>query len=221
MASKFIVILVVVFVALTTMSRPDTELTVKQILAHMSANTAGLSSYQVPMHIVAHVRKGPISVPVTMDGDRYFKAPDRIALKVRSGIPEVAKAFSNTYASLGSPATWPYTYNITSQAVADVEGHQAYALTAVYKRPSNVDHIVLDVDATTFDPIRAEWFYHNGATVVMHMQMDVVGGKYRLPQHEEVEATFPAYRGSADVTFGQYALNVPIDDSVFGGSAQH
>ena len=211
-------ILVVVFASLATPCDSQQQLTVKQILAHMSANTAGLSSYQVPVHIVAHVKKGAISVPVTMDGNRYFKAPDRSEVKINSGIPAIAKSFSNTYASLGTPSTWLYTYDFTSQTEGDVEGHHVYSLTAVYKKPSHVDHIVLDVDTTTFDPVRVQWFYKNGATLVMHIEENLVGSKYRLPQHEEVDASFPAYRGTADVTFGQYQLNVPIDDSVFSTS---
>jgi outer membrane lipoprotein-sorting protein len=209
-----ILVPVIVFAALGASPSP---LTPAQIVARMSANTAGLSSYQVSLQIVAHVRKGGISVPVTMNGDRYFKAPDRGALKIKSGIPAVAKEFTNTYASLGTPSTWSQTYNVTSQTRETIDGRDTYALTATYKRESNVDHIHLNVDATTFDPVRVQWFYRNGSNLVMRLQEGDVGGKYRLPLHEDIDGNFPSYRGTASVTYGTYAINVPIDDSVFAG----
>jgi hypothetical protein len=36
-----------------------------------------------------------------------------------------------------------------------------YEVRAVYKRPTKIDHIMLDVDVTTLDPIRARWYYTN------------------------------------------------------------
>lgn len=83
-------------------------ITVSQILAGMSATTAGLTSYIVPVHIDAHVRNGLLSLPVRMDGRRYFAAPARSALRMTS-VPSIAKQFSNMYASLGGPQTWQST----------------------------------------------------------------------------------------------------------------
>ena len=194
---------------------PQASITVAQILSRMTANTAGLTSYKVPIHIDAHVKKGPVSVPVPMDGERYFKAPDSMAVKVNSGVPDVAKAFSNTYASLGTPLTWVKTYDITYDSTGNVDGHSVYTLRATYKKPSHVDHILLDVDTATADPIQARWFYTNGATIVMHLQHTVVSGQYRLPSRESLDVHFPEYSGTAVVTYGTYATNIPLDPSVF------
>jgi outer membrane lipoprotein-sorting protein len=189
-------------------------MTAPQILARMAANTAALTSYQVPVHIEAHVKKGGLSLPAKMDGERYFKAPDKTALKMH-GVPAIAKAFSNTYASLGTPLTWQSTFNIAYESAGTVGTHQVYTLRATYKKSSRVDHILMDVDTSTFDPVQVRWFYTNGATIAMQIEESQVGGRFRLPQRETVDAAFPEYRGNAVVTYGTYATNVPVDDSVF------
>jgi hypothetical protein len=143
-----------------------------------------------------------------MHGTRYFKAPDRDAL-VMCTVPGIAKAFRNAYASLGTPATWPGTYDIALVSAPAENGRGVYELRGTYKQQSNVDHILLEVDASTFDPVLVRWFYRNGATIVMSIQAGAVG-PYRLPLTETLEITFPSYRGSAVVSYGNYATNVDI-----------
>jgi hypothetical protein len=184
----------------------------QQILARMLADTAGLRSYRVPVKIDAHVRH-IVSISVPLAGTRYFEAPDREALKLNT-VPAIAKPFQSVYASLGTPATWPATYNITEVTPSPDAGPNVYELRGVFKHPSNVDHILLDVDATTFAPVLARWYYKDGATVVMHVQ-EALYGKYRLPKHETVDVRFPQYSGSATVDYGDYVINEPIDASVF------
>jgi hypothetical protein len=213
----------VFFLLLLLLSQPSSHaqtaaspqsMTVAQILERMASNISGLTSFVVPIHIDAHVKEGPLSVPVTMDGNRYFKAPDKAALEL-TGLPTVAKTFSNIYASLGTPLTWPKTYDIVLNNVAASGNQNVYELRGTYKRPSNVDHVLLDVNGVTFDPIQARWFYRNGATIVMNIQEGVAGGSYRLPLRETVDVNFPQYHGNADITYGNYSTNVPLADSIF------
>jgi outer membrane lipoprotein-sorting protein len=155
-----------------------------------------------------------ISIGVSMSGERYFKAPDNGALKLHS-VPSIAKAFSNLYSSLGTPATWPQTYNVQSLSEIAVNGRPAYELRATYKHPSRVDHVVLDVDGKTFDPVQARWYYTNGATIVMNITEAVVDSAYRLPRTEIVNVHFPEYNGDATVEYGTYQINVEVPDSTF------
>jgi hypothetical protein len=189
-------------------------LTVSQILAAMSANTAGLTSYEVPVHVTGHVKNGAFSLPFSMDGTRYFKAPDKDALVMRT-VPAIAKTFQNVYASLGTPATWPGTYEIVLVSTPVENGRGVYVLRGAYKKQSTVDHILLDVDAGSFDPITVRWFYRNGATIVMAIEESAVG-TYRLPMTERLEIAFPSYRGSAVVSYGSYAINRDIPPTVLG-----
>ena len=189
-------------------------LTVSQILAAMAANTTGLKSYQVPVNISGNVKKAPRSMLFAMHGTRYFQTPDRDAL-VMSTIPASAKAFRNIYASLGTPSTWLGTYDIVLASAPAENARGVYELRGTYKRQSSVDHILLEVNATTFDPVVVRWFYRNGATIVMAIQEGAVG-RYRLPITETLEITFPSYRGNAVVSYGGYATNVGIPATIFG-----
>jgi hypothetical protein len=191
-------------------------LTVQQILTRMAANTTGLKTYQVPVEIDARIHK-IITLPVSMSGKRYFKAPDQEAMKMNT-VPSIAKGFQNVYASLGTPATWPQRYDLTLVTQEVSSGRAVYEVRAVYKRSTRIDHIMLDVDATTFDPIQARWYYTNGATIVMNIEEQLVGGKYRLPTREQLDVTFPQYRGSAVVKYGDYVIDQAIPDKVFSGN---
>ena len=188
-------------------------MTAQQILTRMAANTAGLQTYEVPVQINARIREG-ITIPVAMTGMRYFQAPAEEALKMDTA-PGIARTFQNVYASLGTPATWPQTYKITVCNSQIIDGRPIYELRAVYRHPSRVDHIMLDVDPATFDPIQARWYYTNGATIVMNVQEQVVDGKYRLPADESISVNFSQYRGDADVRYGDYMVNQTLPATVF------
>ena len=179
----------------------------------MAANTKGLNTYEVPVEIRIHVKK-VISIPIRVSGERYFEQPDKGALKLHS-VPQAAKAFSNLYASLGTPMTWPRTYNITLQTLPQPAIRPLYELRGTYKQQSNVQYILLDVDANTFDPVEVRWFYSNGATIFMNVEEGPIDGKYRLPLREVVDLNFPQYSGHATIDYGTYTINQPIPDSVF------
>jgi hypothetical protein len=185
---------------------------VSDVLSGMEKQTAGLETYDVPLTIHLAVKK-VITIPFTLSGDRYFAAPDKEALKLRS-VPAVAKAFSNLYASLGTPVTWPQTYDLRVVSPDHSTPQPAYELLGTYKHPSNVDHILLDVDATTYDPIEVRWFYRNGATIVMTVQQETVGD-FRLPAVENVDVRFPGYSGHATIDYGSYRVNLTLPPGTF------
>lgn len=199
--------------AVVTLVRPLPNLTVHQILTRMAQNTKGIEAYRVPVTILARVKE-IISIRVRMSGERYFKAPDKGALKLHN-VPAFAKMFSNLYASLGTPATWPQTYDVERVSSTVIQGRHVYELRATYKHPSRVDLVVLDVDGETFDPVEARWYYANGATIFMIITEDPVEGVYRLPKQETLEVHFPHYTGDATIEYGAYEINVDIPDSVF------
>lgn len=201
-----------VLLCIPLMAQAPAPMTVAQILDRMMANDAGLRSYVVSVSIDAHIRH-IISVSVPLSGTRYFEAPDREALKLRT-VPAIAKPFQSVYASLGTPATWPKTYTIAEVAPSPGAGTNVYELRGVLKHSSNVAYVLLDVDAKTFAPVLARWYYKNGATIVMHVDEEFHGG-YLLPKHETVDVSFPQYKGSATVDYSNYALNTRIDESVF------
>lgn len=185
---------------------------VSDVLSGMEKQTAGLQAYDVPVTIHAVVKK-VISIHFTLSGERYFATPDKEALKLKS-VPAIAKAFSNLYTSLGTPLTWPQTYDLQVVTPDHVTTQPSYELLGTYKRSSSVDHILLDVDAATYDPIEVRWFYRNGATIVMNVQEESIG-TFRLPAVENVDIHFPGYSGHATIDYGAYNVNSTVPPSVF------
>jgi hypothetical protein len=197
--------------------------TVPEILSRMADNTKGLTSYQVPFHIDMHVKKGIFSAHVPMDGTSYFKAPDKSVVKMTQ-VPSIAKDFANAYGWVGTPETWPSIYDIT---LVPTNSPGVYELRGTYKpnapthvaidksAGSTLDHVLLDVDKQTFDPVRVTWVYHNGATIVMNIVTQAVDGKYRLPQRETLDMNIPGQHATGLVTYGPYHTNIPIADATF------
>jgi hypothetical protein len=206
-------ILAVTAFAVGAVVTPPPLPTVSEVLSGMAKQTMGLETYDVPVTIHASVRASIVSIPVTLTGMRYFAVPDKEALKLNS-VPSIAKVFSNLYASLGTPVTWPQTYNLQVVQPDHVAASPIYELRGTYKHASRVDHILLDVDATTYDPVEARWFYRNGATIVMTVQEESVG-EFRLPAVENVDVHFPGYSGNATIDYGTYSVNATVPDSVF------
>ena len=178
----------------------------------MAKQTAGLETYDVPVTIHAAVKK-IISISFTLSGERYFAAPDKEALKLKS-VPAIAKAFSNLYSSLGTPLTWSQTYDLKLVPPDHPVTQPTYEFLGTYKRSSSVDHILLDIDADTYDPTEVRWFYRNGATIVMNVQEEGVG-QFRLPAVETVDLRFPGYSGHATIDYGTYNINSTLAPEVF------
>ncbi|MBV8282246.1 MAG: hypothetical protein JO347_09320, partial [Candidatus Eremiobacteraeota bacterium] len=148
-----------------------------------------------------------------LTGVRYFQLPDKEALVMHS-VPAVAKSFEKIFAGLGTPETWPAQYDITLVPLDPPANATTYELRGVPKAGGNVDHILLDVSQTTYEPLRARWFYKNGATIGMTIQ-NSLAGNYLLPKTETLDIDFPSYRAHAVASYGDYSINTPIPDSVW------
>jgi hypothetical protein len=190
--------------------------TVGDVLARMSAARKGLNTFSVPVHFDVKIKR-PLGVSLPLDGVRYFERPDKGALEMKS-VPAVAKAFQQTYAGLGTPETWPGQYDLS--LVDQPASATNYELKGVPKNGGNVDHILLDIDRDTSTPIRARWFYRNGATIDMAIENAQVNGMFLLPKTETLEVAFPSYAGHAVVNYGDYTINQPIPASVWQQSPQ-
>jgi hypothetical protein len=192
--------------------------TVGDILARMAAARKGLTSFSVSVHFDVKIHR-PLSVSLPLDGVRYFEWPDKGALEMRS-VPAVAKAFQQTYAGLGTPETWPGQYDLSLVPLDQPASATMYELKGVPKSGGNVDHILLDVDRDSYAPIRARWFYRNGATIDMAIENAQVNGMFLLPKTETLDVAFPSYAGHAVVHYSDYTVNQPIPASVWQQSPQ-
>ena len=220
----FMILLTCVINSAASQSAEPPGMTVSQILGRMAQNTKGLTTFIVPFHMDAHVKKGMFSVHKSLDGTGYYKAPDKSTLKFTK-VPSVFKDFVSAYSWVGTPATWPSIYDIT---LASSSASNVYELRGTYKpgstlthagldkaAHSSLDHVLLDVDKQSFDPVRVVWVYRNGSTITMNLTIAAIEGKYRLPQSETEDMNVPGYHVTGVTTFGTYQTNVPVPDSMF------
>lgn len=186
---------------------------IQDILKKMAAQQSGLTSYQVPVDFDIHFHK-IIWLHQHLTGVRYFKRPDKAAL-VMNAVPAEAKAFQHIYEGLGTPETWPDKYVITMLPQTTYNGAPVFELQGVPRKVGNVDHVILDVAADNYTPVRARWFYRNGGKAEMLVTEARIDDKYMLPSIEKIQINFPSYEAYGTVTYGRYIINQPIPDSVF------
>src|SRR5271154_825725 len=73
---------------------PPTLHGVAAVIAGMQSQWQNLKSYQVPVTLSGSVRASFISVPFTIQGNEYYRAPDQQALHLASA-PAIAQQFQN------------------------------------------------------------------------------------------------------------------------------
>ena len=188
---------------------PDVQ--ARKILHRMVAVNAGVKSYVVRCHLDAAVRYY-VHVRLGLNATYYFEQPDKAQVRFDS-VPELAKQFKDFYASSGTPATWPKKYRITLEP-ADPEMPGTAFLRLTPKQPMSLAYAVIAVDTRTFGVVHQQWFYLDGSTIDVEQQNEL-GSWYVLPKHQEAEFNFPHYKAHVVADFGDYQLNVPIDQSVF------
>ena len=175
-----------------------------QLLAQMAAPNAALTSYEVPVHFDVDLHSF-LDMHTALDGTAYFRQPDKSAVDFNT-VPAVADAFKHLAGSLGTPATWEQTYDVTLVSADELE--------LVPKKAGNVANIVVDVDPVTHGVVRERFAYTNGGSIDMHQSNGQVGG-FLLPQTQTADFDLPNYKAHVVSTYGAYKLNVPIPDSVF------
>ena len=173
----------------------------------------GLSSYQVPVTISAHVRVAILSLPVRMTGTQYYQAPNRQALHLDNP-PSFARGLGDTLSTMGTPQTWLQDYTIVSPSIQQRKRHTAYVLTGTPKRPSRVKTMTLWFSTATYAIENVNFAYTNGAMLQVTFQHHHVS-QYHLPLVATVTAKFPSYSGDATIAYGAYQLNQPVPASVF------
>jgi hypothetical protein len=183
-----------------------------QILARAGA-AEGLHSFSVPVHLDVHLHK-PMGFKAGMSGTAYYKAPAQSAFVITKAPPIIGGFFKGQYNLDLIPQAWPAKYKVTSSSNVTRNGVSVYELTATPRAQIGVDRVVFDVAKDGFVPLTAQWFYHDGSTIGLSLGTQRVSN-YTLPQTESVRVSMPKYNLDATSSFGQYALNVPVQDSVF------
>jgi hypothetical protein len=183
-----------------------------EILARACSAT-GLQSFSVPVHMDVRLHKF-ISFRAGVDGTAYYKAPGKSALEITKAPPIIGGFFKGQYNLDLLPAAWPAKYKVASVKSAVRRTIPVYELEATSNEPIGVNRVVFEVAQDGFAPLSVEWFYPNHSTISLSLQNKRVGNEW-MPQTEIVTVSMPAYHLDATSTFGVYALNVPVADSVF------
>lgn len=181
-----------------------------------AATASGLSSYSVPVHFDVHMHR-PIGIKSGAEGVAYFKAPSQAALAITKIPGPIGQFFKGSYTIDMVPQTWPTKYNVTSVTQGQAGGVATYVLQAVPKSDPSVDSTVFMVTQGDYQPVSTVWHYKDGSTINLTIANQKVGG-FTLPQTETISLSMPKYALDATATYGSYAVNASVPDSVF---AQH
>ena len=185
------------------------------IVSRMSAARASLNSYSVRVGFQFNVHAF-FTVHFSPQATYYFKRPDKNEL-VFDSLPPGAQQFQRFFGSIGTPETWPKTYDITLAGSSGTGPGERYDLRMVPKdQTSSVAHVDVLVDAQSLGVVKEQWYYRDGATISMDQVNERVGG-YLLPKEQIADFNFPSYKAHAVSNFDGYHLNADIPDSVFAG----
>jgi hypothetical protein len=200
-------------VALAATGAPSHVPDGNRVLARAAATGGELRSYTVPVHFDVRLHK-PLGIKFGVDGTMYFKEPARSVLVMTKRPPIIGGLFAQSYELDLVPQTWPAKYTVTAVSTAQFNGIPVYVLSAVPKIAGTVDHVIFQVEQANFAPVSAQWFYRDQSTIAISIANRQIGN-HVLPGAEAVEVAMPRYALAATSTFGQYAFNVQIPDSVF------
>jgi len=187
---------------------PDAE----RVISLVTAGDGQLTSYVVPLHIVARVHE-LITFHVKLDGTVYFKRPGRVALDMHL----VPQQYRRVFAALGTPLLWSHNFQFNTESVSH-EPRTWYHLRGTPRVANGaIASVLLDVPEDRSEPMSAHWTCADGTTIAERVFAGS-DGTYSLPRRAEVELTVDGAHVHADLQYGDYALNGVLSDSVFAGS---
>ncbi|MBV8599979.1 MAG: hypothetical protein JO359_00295 [Candidatus Eremiobacteraeota bacterium] len=170
------------------------------LFASIRSEPSQLQGYSAPVHADVTLHK-LFRFRFGLDGTISYKHPDRLDLTMNRVPPKYQRLF----ADLGTPRTWPATYNLQVTGSHLAAGRVVYELAGTPRRPSDVDHMTAEVsDLST--PVRAEWYLHDGGTIAMTIESQSVGD-YIVPQHEQADIDVDGFKVHCDMSFGPYRLD--------------
>jgi hypothetical protein len=198
------------FVSLAAASPLRAQDATAELLAKLAGADPDLRTYRadvafdVGLHSFPYLRK-------TVHGNAYFKRPARMEV-VFTDLPPIARAWSNLYVGLGTPADWEKKFTIASSEETS-GSHERYLVLT----PRVADHRLREVDVYVSDtvalPERIVWRYRDGR-IEMRQRFGRVDG-HDLVVAQDADIRLPAMHAYVNARITNYALNVVVDDAVF------
>lgn len=181
----------------------------EQVLARLISANAGLRSFTAHVSADVVMHSFPY-LTADVSGIYYHKEPSKDKVVFTSGLPFIAKQFSNVYPHVESPSRWHDVYTIS------VEGEDGTYTTfkLVPRSPGRIDHIDAKVGDKSGELAQLRWNYAGGGYATLNQTYGKVGA-YRLVTRESGHFEDPNYNADLSSTFSDFKVNAAIPDSIF------
>jgi hypothetical protein len=184
-----------------------------QLLARAAA-AKGVHSYTVPVQFDVHLHR-PIGLRARVEGVVDYRAPRQGALVITKAHGLIGGFFRGTYDIDLVPQTWPAIYHVTAVSRESGPDGPVTVLDAMPRgNPGDITSVVFRLGGRAGAPIGATWQYRDGSSIMLTFANERIGADV-LPQTATVHVDKPKDKLDATVTYGDYALNAPVDPSVF------
>jgi hypothetical protein len=180
-----------------------------RLLALVCVGNAGIESYSVPVHIDVRVHR-LFTFHVGLNGMEYFKRPNKLVLEM----PRIPDQSRKVFGELGMPLSWPAQYDMSVAGTTVADGRTIHHLRGVPKRPNDIDHMLVELDADPAVPMNVQWFLRDGGTIAMTIR-SAFDGTHDLPKHADLDLVTSGYKIHATIDYGAYVVNETLADSVF------
>jgi hypothetical protein len=189
------------------------------IIGQQAARLKGLTSYQVPLDISTKIRVAFALVPVKLGGTQYFKAPNRVAVQVKQGRKEVGGLIQtiDTLAALQVPLKTS-KFEIDPGAIKTVTNPDCSKDYELVGSLGGAGNVTFKVSTTTYVIDEASLTYADGGTLDAKYTFKTVKdtkNAYYMLATMAVAAKVVAYKGNADVSYGNYILNGKLPPTAF------
>jgi hypothetical protein len=178
------------------------------LFAQYASEEPSLHSYSVPLRATVSIHK-LFTFHMGMNGMVYFRQPDRFAVDIHS----VPDQYRKIFARLGTPRTWPQTYDLQVTGIDGTGDDKIYHLRGIPYNSCEVDHLVADVGNGS-TPVKATWFMRDGGTIAATIELTNAGA-YSVPKVERADITSGGFKIHADLEFGDYLVNAQVSDANF------
>jgi hypothetical protein len=180
-----------------------------QVLARLVSANSGLRSFTANVNADVVMRSFPF-LSANVGGIYYHKEPSKDRIVFTSGLPLIAKQFSNVYPHVESPARWHDVYDISVER----EDGTYTTFKLVPRSSGHIDHIDAKVVNASGELAQLRWNYSGGGYATLNQTYSKVGA-FRLVTRETGHFEDPNYNADLSSTFSNFKVNAPIPDSIF------
>jgi len=192
---------------------PAKGTSVKAIFDEMKKINPGLKDYSSQITININAKWGFISYTPNMQGNYYFKKPDKHKLELTKA-PAYLKKYPQVFGwSLPDPDQFKNRILKSEEA----GGQDCWAIEMIPRTPSgDLTRQILWVGKTDYLIYRQQYFYKGSSAIRVDMDYGKVG-KYKLFKEMKATFEFPAIKISAETsaTYANYKVNTGLKDSFF------